>query len=138
MFEINPVTHHSGCINRYVGSDEPDWVPPRSIKLLDQVRERVRYLHYSLQTEKACVYWANAFVLWAARSGGGFRHPREMGQTEIEGFLTMLATEKQLARSRALWAGDRAAQRNGVCWDGETRDRAHAAPQFVCYYLHSK
>lgn len=29
---------------------------PRSVKLLDKVRERVRYLHYSLQTEKAYVY----------------------------------------------------------------------------------
>ena len=76
-------------MNRHNRSDKPDWVPPRSIKLLDQVRERVRYLHYSLQTEKAYVYWAKAFVLWAARSHGGFRHPREMGQAEVEGFLTM-------------------------------------------------
>ena len=85
------------CMNRYNRSGKPDWVPPRSIKLLDQVRERVRYLHYSLQTEKAYVYWAKAFVLWAARSHGGFRHPREMGHAEVEGFLTMLATEKQVA-----------------------------------------
>ncbi|MCB1972997.1 MAG: phage integrase N-terminal SAM-like domain-containing protein, partial [Burkholderiaceae bacterium] len=84
-------------MNRYNRSDKPDWVPPRSIKLLDQVRERVRYLHYSLQTEKAYVYWAKAFVLWTARSHGGFRHPREMGHAEVEGFLTMLATEKQVA-----------------------------------------
>jgi integrase len=84
-------------MNRYNRSDKPDWVPPRSAKLLDQVRERVRYLHYSLQTEKAYVYWAKAFVLWVARSNGGFRHPREMGQAEVEGFLTMLATEKQVA-----------------------------------------
>ena len=47
-------------MNRYNRNDKPDWVPPRSIKLLDQVRERVRYLHYSLQTEKAYVYWAKA------------------------------------------------------------------------------
>lgn len=51
-------------MNRHNRYDKPDWVPPRSIKLLDQVRERVRYLHYSLQTEKAYVYWAKAFVLW--------------------------------------------------------------------------
>ena len=36
-------------------SDKPDWIPPWSVKLLDQVRERVRYLHYSLQAEKAYV-----------------------------------------------------------------------------------
>jgi site-specific recombinase XerD len=84
-------------MNRHNRSDKPDWIPPRSIKLLNQVRERVRYLHYSLQTEKAYVYCAKAFVLWTARSHGGFRHPREMGQAEVEGFLTMLATEKQVA-----------------------------------------
>lgn len=84
-------------MNRLNSSDKPDWVPPRSSKLLDQVRERIRYLHYSLQTEKVYVYWAKAFVLWTARSGGGFRHPREMGQSEVEGFLTMLASEKRVA-----------------------------------------
>ena len=97
VFEINPITHGIGCVNRYQRSDKPDRVPPRSVKLLDQVRERIRYLHYSLQTEKAYVYWAKTFVLWAARIHDGFRHPREMGQTEVEGFLSMLATEKQVA-----------------------------------------
>jgi integrase len=43
------------------------------------------------------VYWTKAFVLWKASSGGGFLHPREMGQAEVEGFLSMLATEKRVA-----------------------------------------
>ena len=84
-------------MNRFNRSDKPDWVPPRSIKLLDQVRERIRYLHVSLQTEKVYVYWAKAFVLWAARIGGGFRHPRDMGQAEVEEFLTLLTTEKRVS-----------------------------------------
>jgi len=63
VFEISPVAHHTVCINRFNRSDKPDWFPPKSAKLLDQVRERVRYLHYSLQTEKVYVYWAKAFVL---------------------------------------------------------------------------
>lgn len=94
VFEINPVAHHAGCMSRHNRFDKPDWVPSQSIKLLDQVRERFRYLRYSLQTEKAYVYWAKAFVLWAARSQGGFRHPCELA---VEGFLSMLATEKQVA-----------------------------------------
>src|SRR3954451_8544306 len=57
--------------------------PPR---LLDQVRERARYLHYSLRTEKAYVYWIRMFVRWS-----GLRHPREMGEPEVKAFLTMLA-----------------------------------------------
>lgn len=44
-------------MNRHNGSDESDWIPPRSSRLLDQVRERVRYLRQSLQTEKVYVYW---------------------------------------------------------------------------------
>lgn len=60
-------------MNRFNRSDKPDWVPPRSSRLLDQVRERIRYLHYSLQTEKVYVYWAKVFVLWAARTHSGFR-----------------------------------------------------------------
>lgn len=36
-------------------------------------------------------------MLWAARIGGGFQHPRDMGQAEVERFLTMLATEKQVS-----------------------------------------
>lgn len=103
-------------MNRYNRSDKPDWVPPRSIKLLDQVRERVRYLHYSLQTEKAYVYWAKAFVLWTARSHGGFRHPREMGQAEVEGFLTMLATEKQVAPATHRQALNALLSCIGRCW----------------------
>ena len=29
----------------------------QSIRLFDQVRERIRYLHYSLSTEKVYLYW---------------------------------------------------------------------------------
>lgn len=32
---------------------KPGAPPLQSTRLLDQVRERVRYLHYSLKTEKA-------------------------------------------------------------------------------------
>lgn len=63
MFEINPVAHHAVFMSRHSRSGKPDWAPPRSVKLLNQVRERVRYLRYSLQTEKAYVYLAKALVL---------------------------------------------------------------------------
>ena len=31
--------------------------PLRSTRLLDQLRERLRYAHYSLSTERSYVYW---------------------------------------------------------------------------------
>ena len=43
--------------------------PPR--RLLDQVRERVRYLHYSIRTEVAYVHWVCAFVRFH-----GLQHPK--------------------------------------------------------------
>jgi site-specific recombinase XerD len=86
-------------MNRYNRSDkvrESAAVPLVSKRLLDQVRERIRYLHYSLQTEKAYVYWTRFFVRWSGTKGG-MRHPRELGSAEVEAFLTMLANERQVS-----------------------------------------
>ena len=66
----------------------------QSRRLLEQLRERVRYLHYSLSTEKVYLYWARFFIRWH-----GLRHPRDMGATEVEAFLTMLATERKVSPS---------------------------------------
>ena len=65
-----------------------------SIRLLDQVRERARYLHYSLRTEDAYVYWARFFIRWH-----GMKHPRDMGVTQVQAFLTMLATQRGVSSS---------------------------------------
>lgn len=70
----------------------------RSTRLLDQVRERIRYLHYSLQTEKAYLYWVRFFIRWHGR-GGVMRHPRDMGAADLEAFLNMLANERQVSPS---------------------------------------
>jgi len=70
----------------------------RSTRLLDQVRERIRYLHYSLSTEKAYLYWIRFFIRWHGRAQG-MRHPRDMGAPEVEAFLTMLATDRKASAS---------------------------------------
>jgi integron integrase len=62
--------------------------------LLDQVRERVRYLHFSIRTEQAYVHWVRAFVRFH-----GMRHPAEMGAAEVEAFLSWLAAERRVAVS---------------------------------------
>ncbi len=66
--------------------------PLQSTRLLDQVRERIRYLHYSIRTEHAYVHWIRAFVRFH-----GVRHPREMGAPQVEAFLSWLASERQVA-----------------------------------------
>ena len=66
--------------------------PLRAERLLDQVRERVRYLHYSIRTEQAYVHWVRASVRFH-----DLRHPAEMGAVEVEAFLTWLAAERRVA-----------------------------------------
>jgi len=34
----------------------------KSIRLLDQLREQIRYLHYSLRTEEAYMSWIKNFI----------------------------------------------------------------------------
>ena len=78
---------------------KPGTPPLQSIRLLDQVRERIRYLHYSLKTEKAYLHWVRFFIRWNATQPGGMRHPRDMGKTEIEAFLSMMANERKVSAS---------------------------------------
>ena len=61
-------------------------------RLLDQLRERVRYLHYSIRTEEAYVHWVRAFVRFH-----GLRHPKEMGADEVRAFLSWLAVERRVS-----------------------------------------
>lgn len=72
----------------------PSASPPR---LLDQVRYRVRTLHYSLRTETAYVDWIKRFILFH-----GNHHPSEMGVVEVEAFLSHLAVERKVS---ARWRG---------------------------------
>ncbi len=72
--------------------------PLQSFRLLDQVRERIHYLHYSLSTEKTYLYWIRFFIRWHGRNGQ-MTHPRDMGAKQVEAFLTMLATERKVSAS---------------------------------------
>ena len=76
--------------------------PLQSSRLLDQVRERIRYMHYSLATEKVYLFWVRFFVRWSGHNNsidGQIRHPRDIDAKGIEAFLTMLATERHVSAS---------------------------------------
>ena len=62
--------------------------------LSEVVRNTIRRKHYSYQTEKSYVQWVKRYVAFHNK-----RHPREMGQPEIEAFLTHLAVEGKVAAS---------------------------------------
>ena len=61
-------------------------------KLLDIVREKIRFKHYSIKTEQSYVGWIKRYILFHNK-----RHPKEMGKVEIEQFLTYLAVEKKVS-----------------------------------------
>lgn len=74
--------------------DNPNLPPERPVKLLDQLRDRIRTLHYSIRTEEAYTDWARRYILFHRK-----RHPGEMGAAEVEAFLTYLAVERKVSAS---------------------------------------
>ena len=67
---------------------------PQSTRLMDQVREVLRYHHYSIRTEQAYVKWILSFIRFNNK-----RHPQELGKLEIEAFLSDMAVNKNYAAS---------------------------------------
>ena len=72
-------------------SEERIRKPP---KLLDQVRERVRVKGYSSNTAKTYTKWIYRYIVYH-----GKRHPSEMGEREIEEYLTNLAVNRACSPS---------------------------------------
>ena len=63
-------------------------------KLIDQLRGKIRLKHYSIRTEDSYTDWVKRFILFHDK-----RHPKDMGKTEIEAFLTHLAVSGKVAAS---------------------------------------
>jgi len=64
------------------------------MKLLDKVRTKIKFKHYSKSTETNYVLWIKQFILYHNK-----RHPNEMGKFEIEQFLSYLATHRKVSAS---------------------------------------
>jgi len=67
---------------------------PRPRKLLDQMRDAIRLKHYSYRTEQTYVGWIRRYILFHNK-----RHPKEMGNAEVEAFLTHLAVDAKVSAS---------------------------------------
>jgi len=79
-------SHPAGALTSVADGQRP--------KLLDQVRARMRRLGLAKRTEEAYVGWIRRFIL-----AHGKRHPRDMGEREVESFLTDLAVRGRVAAS---------------------------------------
>lgn len=63
-------------------------------KLLDQLREALRSRHYSPRTEQTYCHWTRRYVRFH-----NVRHPAEMGEVQINAFLTHLAVKEEVSAS---------------------------------------
>ena len=63
-------------------------------RLLDRVRKRIRTRHLSYRIEQTYLAWILRFIRFH-----GLRHPKDMGATEVEAFLTHLAVDRNVSAS---------------------------------------
>jgi integron integrase len=63
-------------------------------KLLDVLREQIRYLHYSIRTERVYEYWVRSFVRFHR-----WQHPAQLSHEHVQAFLSWLANERQVSPS---------------------------------------
>ncbi len=61
-------------------------------KLLEIMRDKIRFKHYSISTERTYLHWTKRYILYHNK-----KHPKDMGKVEIETFLTHLAVEKHVS-----------------------------------------
>jgi len=66
----------------------------RTPKLLDLLRDSLRARHYSRRTEATYAQWVRRFIYFHK-----VRHPQEMGEPEINAFLTHLAVKDKVSAS---------------------------------------
>jgi integron integrase len=69
------------------------FTPDPNLKLMDQVRQVLRYYHYAYRTEQTYCDWILRFV----KFHGAKTHPKDMGKAQVEAFLSHLATNGKVA-----------------------------------------
>lgn len=67
---------------------------PKSHRLMDQVREVLRFHHYAYNTEKSYVSWILKYIRFNNK-----KHPKDMGKFEVEAFLSHLAINRGVSAS---------------------------------------
>lgn len=69
--------------------------PNPDLKLMDQVREVLRYYHYAYRTEQTYCQWILRFIYFF----GGKTHPKLLGTKDVEKFLSHLTSNRKVSAS---------------------------------------
>ncbi len=89
--------------------------PARSPRLMDRLHLALRSRHYSRRTEQAYCLWVRRFIYFH-----GVRHPDDMGEQEINAFLTHLAVDERGAPPRRHRPSRHCCSCTETCWDGRS------------------
>jgi len=73
--------------------NKPKFHTNPKLKLMDQVREVLRYHHYAYRTEQTYCQWILRYI----HRFGGKTHPRYLGAKDVEALLSHLATEGKVS-----------------------------------------
>ncbi len=73
--------------------NSPRFQPNPDLKLMDQVREVLRYYNYALKTEQAYCQW----ILRYTRFYGGNTHPAKLETDDVERFLSHLVSDRNVS-----------------------------------------
>lgn len=74
---------------------EKKFRPNPNLKLMDQIRDVLRYHHYAYRTEQTYCQWILRYIQYF----GGKTPPRFLGAKDIEAFLSHLATDVKVTAS---------------------------------------
>jgi integron integrase len=91
MPEANSESILSNSLSRYPRIAP---APAQKPKLLDRLCEALRSRHYSRRTEQSYCHWVKRFIFFHNK-----RHPAEMGEPEINAYLTHLAVKEKVSAS---------------------------------------
>lgn len=74
--------------------DIPVSINPRSIRFVPLLRAFIRQKGLAYSTEKTYLYWIKSFI-----RHHNYRHPKEMGEKEVDQYLSHLSIQKNLSPS---------------------------------------
>ena len=75
--------------------NKPKFHPNPKYKLMDQVREVLRYYHYAYRTEQTYCQWILRFIHFF----GSKTHPENLNTSDVERFLSDLAVNQKVSVS---------------------------------------
>jgi integron integrase len=66
----------------------------KPVKLMDQLRNKLRYKHYSINTERTYCHWVKEYIFFHNK-----QHPKDLSSDAISHFLSYLAVKRNVSAS---------------------------------------